>query len=70
VQVALHALDGEPVLAQRREVRAAREQDDIVSRRREPAAEITADRAGRHHADAHANSSFLIRRKGRTGRAS
>ena len=47
-QVALRAFDLQSAVAQRRQVGAAREEDDVVPGRREPPTEITADGPGRH----------------------
>ena len=52
--VASRALDAQSVLAHRGEMRAARDERDIVARLREPRAEVAADAAGADHRDAHA----------------
>ena len=53
MEVAVRAVDAKAALAQRGEVRAAREERDVGARRREPAAEIAADAAGADNRDAH-----------------
>ena len=58
VQVAEDAVDREAVLAQGRKIRAARDEAHVVSRGREPRAEITADRPCRHRRNAH--EEFLL----------
>ena len=60
VQVAVHAFDLQPVLAQRVEVGAARDVGDVMARGLHPPAEIGADRAGRHRCDFHVASLRIL----------
>jgi hypothetical protein len=53
------AFDDEAALAQRGEMRAPRDERHVVSRLREPAAEIPADAAGADHRNAHAFRSIV-----------
>ena len=61
MQVAVHAFDLEPVLAERVEVGAARDVGDVMARGLHPSAEIGADRAGRHRCNLHPTSSESYR---------
>ncbi len=54
VKIAERAFDLQAVLADRFELRAARDEAHVVSRGRQSAAEIAADGSRRHHRDAHA----------------
>jgi hypothetical protein len=53
MQVAVHALDGEAVLGDGVAMRAARDEENLVSVRRQPAPEIAADRSRRHCRNTH-----------------
>ncbi len=53
VQIAERAFDLEAILADRFEMRAAREEHDIVPGRDQPRAEIAADGARRHYTNTH-----------------
>ena len=59
IEVAERAPDPEPAGAERFEVRTARDEAHIVSRRGEAAPEIAADPAGSHHDHAHGNLRLL-----------
>ena len=54
MNVAVRALYFQAVLADRREMRPARDEKDIVPGNRQPRAEISADSTGRHDRNAHA----------------
>ena len=60
VQVAVHAFDLQPVLAERIEAGAARDVGDVMARGLHPPAEIGADRARRHRCDFHSASSEIM----------
>ena len=62
VQVAVHALEPEAVRLHRRQIGAARDEEDVVTGRRHARAEIAADRARRHCCYPHEAAPWLIRR--------
>jgi hypothetical protein len=53
--------DAQAVMADRLEMGAARNEGDVVPRRREPHAEISADAAGADHTDSHDGGSTRLR---------
>ncbi len=56
MQVAVHALDGEAVFGDRVAMRATRDEENVVPVRRQPRAEIAADRSRRHCRNTHKSS--------------
>ena len=61
MQIAERAFDLQPVLADGIEMRAARDEMHLVSGRGHARAEISADRARRHHCNTHEKSRLLLR---------
>jgi hypothetical protein len=59
MQIAIGAIERQPFVAQRRQMRAARDEVHVFSSGRQPRAEIAADAACRHHRDFHRHVTAL-----------